>query len=106
MAFWIRRNPAIPARGGWFTCKEIIRSRGTSRRAPGGGGAATVTDRAGQYANADSKKRVQGEQKVFLHPVDAAARSIEAGEHVRVFNDRGEVQKVAAPAAAEMSAQA
>lgn len=42
-----------------------------------------------QYANADSKKRVQGEQKVVIHPVDAAARSIETGQHVRVFNDRG-----------------
>ncbi len=42
-----------------------------------------------QYANDDRKKRVQGEQKVFIHPTDAAARSIEAGEHVRVFNDRG-----------------
>jgi anaerobic selenocysteine-containing dehydrogenase len=42
-----------------------------------------------QYANAPSKRRVQGEQKVFLHPTDAAARQISAGDQVRVFNDRG-----------------
>ncbi len=33
--------------------------------------------------------RVQGEQAVILHPVDAAARGIETGQYVAVFNDRG-----------------
>lgn len=42
-----------------------------------------------QYANTASKRRVQGEQKVFLHPTDAAARQINTGDQVRVFNDRG-----------------
>jgi anaerobic selenocysteine-containing dehydrogenase len=32
---------------------------------------------------------VQGDQRVWLHPEDAAARGINAGDLVRVFNDRG-----------------
>jgi anaerobic selenocysteine-containing dehydrogenase len=43
-----------------------------------------------QYGNAADKQRAQGEQRVFLHPADAAARGIGQGEIVRVFNDRGE----------------
>jgi anaerobic selenocysteine-containing dehydrogenase len=43
-----------------------------------------------QYGNAADKQRAQGEQLVFLHPADAAARGIGQGEIVRVFNDRGE----------------
>jgi anaerobic selenocysteine-containing dehydrogenase len=42
-----------------------------------------------QYANAEDKQRVQGELRVFLHPVDAAARGIVEDEMVKVFNDRG-----------------
>jgi anaerobic selenocysteine-containing dehydrogenase len=30
-----------------------------------------------------------GEQRVMIHPKDAAARSIRDGDYVRVFNDRG-----------------
>lgn len=42
-----------------------------------------------QYGNEAPKKDKQGAQIVFLHPADAAARGIEAGHVVRVFNDRG-----------------
>lgn len=42
-----------------------------------------------QYGNAPDKQRVQGGQRVFIHPTDAAARAIAEGEMVRVFNDRG-----------------
>lgn len=42
-----------------------------------------------QYGNEPQKKLRQGEQVVFLHPVDAAARAIESGSVVRVFNERG-----------------
>ncbi|KUI25461.1 molybdopterin-dependent oxidoreductase [Mycobacterium sp. GA-2829] len=42
-----------------------------------------------QYGNAPDKMRVQGGQRVFIHPDDAAARGITDGELVRVFNDRG-----------------
>ncbi|KUI38872.1 molybdopterin oxidoreductase [Mycobacterium sp. IS-1496] len=42
-----------------------------------------------QYGNAPDKQRVQGGQRVFIHPDDAAARGIAEGEMVRVFNDRG-----------------
>jgi anaerobic selenocysteine-containing dehydrogenase len=42
-----------------------------------------------QYGNASDKQSVQGEQRVFIHPSDAADRGIVAGEVVRVFNDRG-----------------
>ncbi|HEX3825902.1 MAG TPA: molybdopterin-dependent oxidoreductase [Sporichthyaceae bacterium] len=42
-----------------------------------------------QYANAEDKQRAQGELRVFLHPIDAAARGIVEDETVRVYNDRG-----------------
>ncbi len=42
-----------------------------------------------QYGNAPDKQRVQGGQRVFIHPDDAAARGVGEGEMVRVFNDRG-----------------
>jgi anaerobic selenocysteine-containing dehydrogenase len=42
-----------------------------------------------QYANETPKQQRQGQQKVFMHPADAAARAIHTGDLVRVFNDRG-----------------
>jgi anaerobic selenocysteine-containing dehydrogenase len=42
-----------------------------------------------QYGNAPDEQRVQGGQRVFIHPDDAAARGIAEGDTVRVFNDRG-----------------
>jgi anaerobic selenocysteine-containing dehydrogenase len=45
-----------------------------------------------QYGNEPAQQRVQGEQRVHLHPVDAAERDIVAGDLVCVFNDRGRFQ--------------
>ena len=45
-----------------------------------------------QYGNASDKQRVQGEQRIFLHPDDAAECGIVAGDLVQVFNDRGSFQ--------------
>ncbi|CAA0138306.1 Dimethyl sulfoxide reductase DmsA [Mycolicibacterium vanbaalenii] len=45
-----------------------------------------------QYGNAADKQQVQGGQRVFIHPADAAERGIGEGELVRVFNDRGSFQ--------------
>lgn len=42
-----------------------------------------------QYANEPVQQRRQGEQTILIHPNDAAARNIESGSYVRVFNDRG-----------------
>jgi anaerobic selenocysteine-containing dehydrogenase len=42
-----------------------------------------------QYGNEAQKKLRQGAQIVFMHPDDAAAREIDAGNVVRVFNERG-----------------
>ena len=42
-----------------------------------------------QYANETIQQQRQGPQTVTLHPQDAKHRGIEAGEMVRVFNDRG-----------------
>ena len=42
-----------------------------------------------QYGNEAVQQRRQGEQLVLIHPEDAAARGITAGEYIRVFNDRG-----------------
>lgn len=43
-----------------------------------------------------NRAKMQG-PRVYLHPDDAAARGIEAGATVRVFNDRGEFEAVAEP---------
>jgi len=42
-----------------------------------------------QYANEPMQQRRMGEQRVVIHPKDAAARGIGAGDYVRVFNQRG-----------------
>jgi len=42
-----------------------------------------------QYANEPRQQRRQGEQRVLIHPRDAAARNIHDDDYVRVFNDRG-----------------
>jgi anaerobic selenocysteine-containing dehydrogenase len=42
-----------------------------------------------QYANEPIQQRRQGEQRVVIHPKDAAARHIGNGDYVRVFNERG-----------------
>jgi anaerobic selenocysteine-containing dehydrogenase len=41
------------------------------------------------FANNAELRRRAGEPSVLLHPQDAAARGVAAGEMVRVFNDRG-----------------
>ena len=43
-----------------------------------------------EYANVSHKRRIQGEQFVLLNPADAEERGIQNGDHVRVFNQRGE----------------
>jgi anaerobic selenocysteine-containing dehydrogenase len=45
-----------------------------------------------QYGNEPVQQRRQGEQIVLIHPEDAAARGVRAGDTVRVFNDRGSLQ--------------
>jgi anaerobic selenocysteine-containing dehydrogenase len=45
-----------------------------------------------QYANEPIQQRRQGEQTLLIHPEDAAARNIQGGSYVRVFNDRGSVE--------------
>jgi anaerobic selenocysteine-containing dehydrogenase len=45
-----------------------------------------------QYANEPVQQRRQGEQTLLIHPEDAAARNIQGGSYVRVFNDRGSVE--------------
>jgi anaerobic selenocysteine-containing dehydrogenase len=42
-----------------------------------------------QYANERTQQLRQGVQTVTIHPEDAVARKISAGDKVRVFNDRG-----------------
>jgi len=42
-----------------------------------------------QYGNEPVQQRRQGEQLVLIHPKDASTRSIQSGNYVRVFNDRG-----------------
>ncbi len=41
------------------------------------------------FVNIDSLRKAAGEPTVEIHPHDAAARGIQAGQWVRVFNDRG-----------------
>ena len=47
------------------------------------------------FANVAVLKSLETEQRVELHPDDAAARGIADGDTVRVFNDRGEFAAVA-----------
>lgn len=42
------------------------------------------------YANEALKIKGQGEQFVLINPKDASERSIENGQYIRVFNERGE----------------
>ncbi len=44
------------------------------------------------YANMDNKIKGQGEQFVMINALDAKPRNINAGDLVRVFNDRGQFQ--------------
>jgi anaerobic selenocysteine-containing dehydrogenase len=41
------------------------------------------------------QRRIQGEQAITIHPQDAADRGIADGQHVRVFNDRGQFTALA-----------
>lgn len=47
------------------------------------------------YANMENKIKGQGEQSVLIHAADAQIRGINAGDTVRVFNDRGAFEGVA-----------
>lgn len=44
------------------------------------------------FVNVESLRAVEGEPWLDLHPVDAAARGIEEGAYVRVWNDRGSLE--------------
>ena len=44
------------------------------------------------FVNLERLRRREGEPRVWLHPLDAAARHIGQGDTVRVHNQRGEVQ--------------
>ena len=52
------------------------------------------------FANAPAQARRAGEPTVALHPDDAAARGLAAGERVRVGNERGSFEAVLAVGAA------
>ncbi|MGN6233362.1 MAG: molybdopterin-containing oxidoreductase family protein [Trinickia sp.] len=41
------------------------------------------------FVNVDSLREVEREPHLDIHPIDAAARGIQDGEHVRIRNDRG-----------------
>jgi anaerobic selenocysteine-containing dehydrogenase len=43
------------------------------------------------FVNVQSLRDTEGEPALEMHPADAAARGIGEGDHVRVFNDRGEM---------------
>ncbi len=47
------------------------------------------------YANMENKIKGQGEQFVMISPVDADLRSIQSGDVVSVFNDRGKFEALA-----------
>ena len=47
------------------------------------------------FANLDRHRRAAGEQEVWIHPLDAAHRSIMTGDRVRIFNARGDFTAVA-----------
>jgi anaerobic selenocysteine-containing dehydrogenase len=42
------------------------------------------------FAHLPKHRRLEGKPTIELHPTDAAARGIQTGDRVRVFNDRGE----------------
>lgn len=44
------------------------------------------------FVNVDSLRTTEGEPALDMHPSDAAARGLVAGQLVRVFNDRGELR--------------
>ena len=46
-------------------------------------------------ADQPMQRRIQGEQAITIHPQDAADRGIADGQHVRVFNDRGQFTALA-----------
>jgi anaerobic selenocysteine-containing dehydrogenase len=47
------------------------------------------------FVNVTSLRDTEGEPTLQIHPRDAAVRGIADGDHVRVFNDRGEFEVVA-----------
>ena len=47
------------------------------------------------FVNVESLRAVEGEPRLEIHPLDAAARGIETGDVVRVFNQRGEFELIA-----------
>lgn len=49
-----------------------------------------------QFNNLKLIRRVSDRPRVMMHPEDAAARGVEEGETVRVFNDRGDLELPAA----------
>ena len=43
-----------------------------------------------QFSHVPNIRELDPEPSVFISPADAAARGIEEGDEVRIFNDRGE----------------
>ena len=41
------------------------------------------------FVNVTSLRATEGEPSLEMHPADAAARGIDDGDRVRIFNDRG-----------------
>lgn len=48
-----------------------------------------------QYGNERYQMKIQGPQKIVLHPDDAAERGIKSGDKVRMFNERGHLEGIA-----------
>lgn len=44
------------------------------------------------FANLPKHRKLEGEFKVMIHPIDAEKRGIESGQLVKIFNDRGVFQ--------------
>jgi anaerobic selenocysteine-containing dehydrogenase len=44
------------------------------------------------FVNVQSLRAAEGEPWLDIHPLDATARGVKAGDYVRVFNDRGSVE--------------
>jgi anaerobic selenocysteine-containing dehydrogenase len=44
------------------------------------------------YANIPRALKAEGEPRLDIHPIDAAARGIADGDRVRVYNDRGSIR--------------